>query len=77
MQTVELNAEVTSNHEIHLKLPDFVHSQAVKVIVLYEQETPTPAVPGKRQFGQFRGELVIADDFDEPLPESFWLGNDA
>lgn len=68
MHAIELNAEVTNNHELHLKLPDSVYSQAVKVIVLYEQETPKPTISGKRQFGQFRDELVIADDFDEPLP---------
>jgi hypothetical protein len=76
MHSIEFNAEVTGNHEIHLKLPDSVYSQTVKVIVLYEQETLRPGTAGKRQFGQFRDELVIADDFDEPLPESFWTGNE-
>jgi antitoxin (DNA-binding transcriptional repressor) of toxin-antitoxin stability system len=33
-----------------------------------------PELPKKRQFGQFRGQIKIADDFDEPLPDSFWLG---
>jgi antitoxin (DNA-binding transcriptional repressor) of toxin-antitoxin stability system len=32
-----------------------------------------PELPKKRQFGQFRGQIEIADDFDEPLPDSFWL----
>lgn len=75
MHAIELNAEVTESHELHLRLPDSVDAQAVKVIVLYEQETLKPGAAGKRRFGQFRDELVIADDFDAPLPENFWLGN--
>jgi len=75
MHAIELTAEVTSNHEIHLILPKSIDSQAVKVIVLYEEETPSSDRAGKRRFGQFRDEIVIADDFDEPLTESFWLGN--
>ena len=27
-----------------------------------------------RNFGEYRGKIEIADDFDAPLPESFWLG---
>ena len=72
MHTIELNAEVTSNHEIHLKLPESIYAQTVKVIVIYEQETPKPTMTGKRKFGQFRDQIMIADDFDEPLPESFF-----
>lgn len=33
-----------------------------------------PELPKKRQFGQFRGQIKIADDFDDPLTDSFWLG---
>jgi hypothetical protein len=28
----------------------------------------------KREFGQFRGKIRIADDFDDELPLDFWLG---
>lgn len=27
-----------------------------------------------RVFGQYQGRISMSDDFDEPLPESFWLG---
>ena len=27
-------------------------------------------------FGSMRGKIWIADDFDAPLPDSFWLGED-
>lgn len=31
----------------------------------------------KRIFGQFRGKIRIADDFDDELPLDFWLGESA
>jgi antitoxin (DNA-binding transcriptional repressor) of toxin-antitoxin stability system len=31
-------------------------------------------VSQKRQFGQFLGKAQMSDDFNDPLPESFWLG---
>ena len=36
MQAIELNAVITKNHEIYLKLPDDVKAGHTKVIVMYE-----------------------------------------
>lgn len=36
MQAIELDAVITQNHEIHLKLPDDVKASHAKVIVMYE-----------------------------------------
>ena len=36
MQVIELNAVITQDHEIHLKLPDDVKASHAKVIVMYE-----------------------------------------
>ena len=27
-----------------------------------------------RVFGQYQGRISMSEDFDEPLPDSFWLG---
>jgi len=32
--------------------------------------------PEKRVLGLHAGQTWIADDFDSPLPESFWLGEE-
>lgn len=32
--------------------------------------------PARRQFGLHKGHaLYVSEDFDEPLPDEFWLGN--
>lgn len=32
--------------------------------------------PKKRQFGLHKGNLLyMSEDFDDPLPDEFWLGN--
>jgi len=28
---------------------------------------------GTRKFGKYRGQIRIAEDFDAPLPDEFWL----
>ena len=41
---------------------------------LAEAETQTEPQPRKRIAGLGQGTMMIADDFDEPLPDAFWLG---
>lgn len=51
-------------------------------VLLLEKETPlarlTPvdSTEPARVPGLFAGQIWISDDFDEPLPDSFWLGED-
>lgn len=70
MQAIELEAEITAQHEIHLKLPDNITAHTAKVIVLYEQEK-AETTPKKRVFGQYRGKIDIADSFDDNLMMTF------
>jgi hypothetical protein len=41
---------------------------------LEEAEAQAEPQPRKRIAGLGKGTIVIADDFDEPLPDAFWLG---
>jgi len=71
MHAIELPAEIDQNHQIHLQLPETIKARKAKVIVMYEDEpaqSPKPIT-----FGLFKGKIQISDDFDEPLPDSFWL----
>ncbi|MBA3872480.1 MAG: toxin-antitoxin (TA) system antitoxin [Anaerolineae bacterium] len=37
---------------------------------------PVKKLSRKQLAGLFRGAMVIHDDFDEPLPDNFWLGDE-
>lgn len=37
---------------------------------------PVKKLSHKQLIGLFPGAMVMHDDFDEPLPEAFWLGDE-
>ena len=41
---------------------------------LAEAEAQTEPQPRKRIAGLGQGTIVVADNFDAPLPDAFWLG---
>ena len=52
--------------------------QGEEVVIAYEDQpkvklVPIRPVPQRRVFGQHRGKIRMRSDFDEPLPESFWV----
>ena len=71
MHAIDLPAEIDQNHQIHLQLPETIKARKAKVIVMYEDEAAQPSKP--ITYGLFEGKIKISDDFDEPLPDSFWL----
>ena len=71
MHAIELPAEIDHNHQIHLQLPKTINAGKAKVIVMYEEETTQLFKP--ITLGLFKGKIQISDDFDDPLPDSFWL----
>lgn len=38
------------------------------------KQKPVEAFKQPRVFGQYQGRISMSEDFDEPLPDSFWLG---
>ncbi len=70
MQAIELSAEIDHNQQIHLQLPKNINAHKAKVIVMFE-ETAQPLKPVT--LGLFKGKIHLSDDFNEPLPDSFWL----
>ncbi|HEY1082343.1 MAG TPA: hypothetical protein VGE29_08790 [Prosthecobacter sp.] len=42
-----------------------------------ELEAEQKSVPGQRIAGLGKGAWAVSDDFDDPLPDEFWLGEDA
>jgi hypothetical protein len=58
------------------QLPEPVQNRLAKRFLkeLAEIEAQTEQQPRQRIAGLGKGTIVIADDFDEPLPDAFWLG---
>lgn len=73
MRAIEFNTVIDDRHEIHITLPVEVRAGAARVIVLYD-DNPETHLPTSHTFGQYRGQIQIAEDFDAPLPDSFWTG---
>ncbi|NOT84309.1 MAG: hypothetical protein HOP02_05875 [Methylococcaceae bacterium] len=76
MQAIELNAVITENHEIHLRLPDEVMATHAKVIVIYENkaEQKQNDPPNKQWATFFASKSVFMDDFlaerDNEIPQT-------
>lgn len=48
----------------------------VKLVPVAELEPAFEAPQKKRIAGLNRGQIWVSDDFDDPLPDEFWLGED-
>ncbi|MDD5267388.1 MAG: hypothetical protein PHO08_09715 [Methylococcales bacterium] len=71
MQAIELPVEIDQNHQIHLQLPETIASGKARAIIIYDETEKKLSKPLK--LGLFEGKIKISDDFDDPLPDSFWL----
>ena len=66
----------------HITLLSPIHQKKAKVIVtVIEDESEQCASlestwPSQRIPGLNKGTYFMTDDFDEPLPDSFWLGEE-
>lgn len=72
MGTVELITERTC------RLPESVQREVLNFVEFLFNKHSSPltlaATPTKRQAGLHTGCVVMADDFDAPLSDDFWLG---
>jgi hypothetical protein len=57
--------------EVNLLPPELQKQVFDFIIFLRKQQQPRLT---KRTVGEYRNQIIIHDDFDEPLPEQFWLG---
>ena len=58
------------------QLPEPLQDRLIKRCLQEVEEAvaQTAQQPRQRIAGLGKGTIVIADDFDEPLPDAFWLG---
>lgn len=73
IHTVELPAKIDKNHKIHLhvQLPESITAKEAKVIVIYEEKKTQPSK--KIKYDLFKGKIKMSPDFNDPLPDNFWL----
>lgn len=69
--------------EAQNKLPELINlvEQGEEIFILGDNDTRIKLVsftgkPKKRVFGQHQGLATMSEDFDNPLPDNFWLEND-
>lgn len=79
-----MNARTFTVEQAARQFPELMEmaAEGQEVVILQENRPAARLVPirsagGPRQFGQYHGQIQIADDFDEPLADGFWLGETA
>lgn len=83
MKTIDVQTGVTSlkelvrlaKQEAEVVLTEGHHPVA-RVISLAPPAEGQPAASGLRKLGLHPGAIETSDDFDEPLPDEFWLGKE-
>ena len=65
---------IYENGKLRLLDPiELQEGQEVKVTIIPKD---TESARGERILGLHPGAFQMSDDFDDPLPDSFWLGED-
>ena len=59
--------------EVLDKLPSHLQEQ-VYAFAKWLLEAEEPNKPAERMLGLHEGMMEVAEDFDDPLPDAFWLG---
>lgn len=72
MYALEFPVEINDQQQIHLQLPKHICAKTARVIVMYHDATTLPHAP--LTLGLFAGQIQMTDDFNDPLPDTFWLG---
>ena len=68
-----------ANQRIILPVPSWLDDQDVEVIVLpqaSDKQTPASTKERKPNLLADKGDFAMSKDFDDELPDSFWLGED-
>jgi hypothetical protein len=67
-----------ANRRISLPVPSWLDNQDVEVIVLPRASFEATQLGKKRKPNLLadRGSFTMSEDFDDDLPDSFWLGED-
>ena len=75
METIKTHVNIPDDRRlvIDLQVPDTIPTGSTDLVLVFhgdERERPRRS----RVLGAFKGKIRIADDFDKPLGDEFWLG---
>lgn len=75
-----MSSKIVSVEEAEARLLELISlaEQGEDIVISHEDQpkvklVPIDQVPQKRIFGQHRGKIRMSPDFDDPLPDNFWL----
>lgn len=74
MQSFQFASQVSQEGLLNLQLPLNFANQEVEVVIVINAKKKRTAQ--ERPIGQYAGKMKMSDDFDAPLPDEFWLGED-
>ncbi|MDZ7699464.1 MAG: hypothetical protein U5R49_21850 [Deltaproteobacteria bacterium] len=75
METIKMHVDIPDDRRLvlDLRVPASIPTGRTElVLVLHGQKKEEPQ--RSRELGAFRGKIRIAEDFDKPLEDAFWLG---
>ncbi|MGK5091744.1 hypothetical protein WDW89_06965 [Deltaproteobacteria bacterium TL4] len=79
MQTIETTTLIGDDHFLHIRLPDTISVGEAHVVVVIEEKQKMrekSSASSNRILGLHKGQIWVSKDFDEPLPDSFWTGEE-
>ncbi len=75
-----MSPKIVTVEEAEARLLELIDlaEQGESIIITHEEQpkvklVPIGQVPPRRVFGQNRGKIRMRPDFDDPLPNDFWL----
>ncbi len=75
METIKTHVNIPDDRHlvIDLHIPYTIPTGSADVVLVFHaQKQKEP--PSSRVLGAFKGKIKIADDFDDPLGDEFWVG---
>ena len=78
METIKQRVFIPSNHKLHfdLDVPESIDTGEAEVLVVFQPKDKDKDKKPKRRVGMFKGKVFMSKDFDDEMPDSFWLGED-
>jgi hypothetical protein len=75
METIKTHVNIPDDRRLvfDLKIPHTIPTGSTDVLLVFHRQKQKKS-QRSRVLGAFKGKIRIADDFDNPLGDTFWLG---